>query len=250
MATVLCLLPQSDFDPTEAAVPWHVLTQAGHEVGFATETGAPAICDQITLTGNGLPNHLRMLKCRPENRTLYEAMAQDAAYRGPLRWDAVNPALYDALLMPGGHAPGMRPYLESEVVRDICRSFFDRDAPVAAICHGVLALARTKHGDGRSILHGRKTTALNNFQEKMAIRLTRGAMGDHYRTYPVTVQDEVSSLLASEGDFLSGPIFPSFGTAQKPNAGFIVIDGKYISARWPGDAYRLAFAFKALLASA
>jgi protease I len=247
MAKILCLLPQTDFDPTEAAVPWSVLANAGNDFAFSTETGAVAQCDMITLTGDGLPAHLAMLKCRPENRLLYEAMAQSEAYRAPLRWDCVNPNEFDALLMPGGHAKGMRPYLESEAVFAIARNFFERRAPVAAICHGVLALARAKGDDGRSILHGRKTTALNNFQEKTAIRLTRWAMGDHYQTYPTTVQDEVMALLSSKDHFLAGPVFPSFGTAKKPDAGFIVVDGNYVSARWPGDAYKLAFAFKALL---
>lgn len=247
MAKILCVLPQADFDPTEAAVPWSVLANDGHDFVFATETGDAAECDIITLTGDGLPAHLAMLKCRAENRLLYDAMVQSAAYCAPLRWDRVNPNEFDALLMPGGHAKGIRPYLESESVFAIARNFFERRAPVAAICHGVLALARAKGDDGRSILYGRKTTSLNNFQEKTAIHLTRRSMGDHYQTYPTTVQDEVMTLLSSKDHFLAGPVFPSFGTARKPNAGFIVIDGNYISARWPGDAYKLAYAFKALL---
>lgn len=40
MARVRCPLPDRDFDPTEAAVPWHTLTRAGHEVVFASEHGS------------------------------------------------------------------------------------------------------------------------------------------------------------------------------------------------------------------
>jgi putative intracellular protease/amidase len=36
---VLDPLPDRDFDVTEVAVPWRLLTDAGHEVVFATETG-------------------------------------------------------------------------------------------------------------------------------------------------------------------------------------------------------------------
>ena len=39
MARVLVPLPDTDFDVTEVAAPWHVLTGAGHEVVFATEHG-------------------------------------------------------------------------------------------------------------------------------------------------------------------------------------------------------------------
>lgn len=250
MAKILCIVPQSGFDPTEAAVPWAVLSDAGHEFAFATETGAVAQCDMITLTGDGLPGHLAMLKCRPENRRLYEAMAQRAAFASPTRWDQVDAADYAALLLPGGHAKTMRPYLESEHVFAIARDFMQRRAPVAAICHGVLALARAKGEDGRSLLFGRKTTALNNFQEKTAIMLTRGAMGDHYQTYPISVQDEVSALLADKRDFHGGPLLPHFGTAARPDKGFVVTDGPYVSARWPGDAYKLAHKFKALVEAA
>ena len=55
MSRVLILLPQEGFDPTEVAVPWKALSEAGHDVVFATETGAQAACDQVTLTGEGLP---------------------------------------------------------------------------------------------------------------------------------------------------------------------------------------------------
>ena len=36
---VLVPLPDADFDTTEVAVPWRLLTEAGHEVVFATERG-------------------------------------------------------------------------------------------------------------------------------------------------------------------------------------------------------------------
>ena len=39
MATVLLPLPDTDFDVTEVAVPWKVLTRLGHTVVFATEHG-------------------------------------------------------------------------------------------------------------------------------------------------------------------------------------------------------------------
>lgn len=39
MASVLMPLPDRDFDVTEVAVPWKLLTEAGHSVVFATETG-------------------------------------------------------------------------------------------------------------------------------------------------------------------------------------------------------------------
>jgi putative intracellular protease/amidase len=49
---VLMPLPDRDFDTTEVAVPWRLLTDAGHTVTVATEEGGrrPA-CDPRLLTG-------------------------------------------------------------------------------------------------------------------------------------------------------------------------------------------------------
>jgi hypothetical protein len=54
VARVLFLLPARDFDPSEAAVSWRVLVNAGHVVGFATPDGRPAVADDIMVTGKGL----------------------------------------------------------------------------------------------------------------------------------------------------------------------------------------------------
>ena len=39
MARVLIPIPRRDFDPTEVAISWEVLTYLGHEVVFATPGG-------------------------------------------------------------------------------------------------------------------------------------------------------------------------------------------------------------------
>jgi len=247
MAKILMLLPNEAFDPTEAGVPWHVLRRAGHEVCFATGDGTQAQCDQSTLSGEGLGGMLKPLAAKPDNADIYRRMEKGENFQNPLAWKDVNPDDFDALVMPGGHAPGMKPYLESKDVFFICRNFFEREAPVASICHGILALARTKDTDGKSILYGYQLTGLSNFQENIAYKMTKKTMGTHYQTYSETVQDEVSRVLANPKDFKPGPIYPAFGSAKKPNKGFVVKDRNLISARWPGDAYKLAYGFVNML---
>ncbi len=247
MAKVLMLLPNEEFDPTEAAVPWHVLNMAGHEVHFATGNGTQARCDERTLSGEGLGGLLKSLAAKPDNADIYRQMEQDKKFQNPLAWQDVKPDDFDALVIPGGHAPGMKPYLESEHVFSVCRNFFERQAPVASVCHGILALARTKNSDGLSILHGYQVTGLNNFQENIAYKMTKKTMGTHYQTYPVSVQDEVSQVLASPKDFKAGNLYQTFGTAKNPHKGFIVKDRNLISARWPGDVYKLAYGFVDML---
>ena len=56
MARVLMPLPDRDFDPTETAVPWRMLTHEGHEVVFATEAGGVAPAGDPLLLGGTLGN--------------------------------------------------------------------------------------------------------------------------------------------------------------------------------------------------
>src|SRR3569832_202905 len=54
MARILIPLPARDFDPSEAAVSWQVLLDAGHTINFATPDGRPAVADDMMLSGEGL----------------------------------------------------------------------------------------------------------------------------------------------------------------------------------------------------
>jgi deglycase len=61
----------------------------------------------------------------------------------------IDPADYDALVIPGGRAPE---YLRlNDAVLDIVRHFFDRDKPTAAICHGPQILTAAGVVKGRTV---------------------------------------------------------------------------------------------------
>jgi protease I len=126
-------------------------------------------------------------------------------------------------------------------------AFFASGKPVGAICHGVVLAARAQTPSGKSVLHGRKTTALTRQMEMTAWRLTRLTHGDYYRTYPVTVEDEVRAALAHPTDFATGPTSLTRDSLTHPDRGFTVRDQNYLSARWPGDAHRFALAFDEML---
>src|SRR5277367_6760206 len=97
---VVIPLPDRDFDTTEVAVPWHVLTRAGHEVVFATERGEVATCDPLLLTGVIFGK----LGAAPEPRAFYAELEASAAFRAPIRYDAIDPASFAGIVLPGGHA--------------------------------------------------------------------------------------------------------------------------------------------------
>ncbi len=63
------------------------------------------------------------------------------------------------------------------------------------------------------------------------------------------MQDEAAGALAAPEHFERGPInLGKRATADDPSAAFIVEDGRYISARWPGDAYEFSQRLLAQLA--
>ena len=283
MARVVVLLPARDFDPSEAAVCWRVLADAGHTVDFATPDGRPAVADQMMLTGRGLdpwgaipllrklPLIGLLMRANRDARKAYTAMTADRNYLAPLRWDAVDASAYDGLLLPGGHrARGMRDYLESEVLHNIVVRFFEDAKPVAAICHGVLLAARSiSKTTGRSVLWGYQTTALSWAFENSAwsvARLTRFWDPDYFRTYLeqagqprgyMSVQQEVTRALARPEDFREVPRDdPHYrrkisglvrDTMDDATAAFVVRDRNYVSARWPGDVHTFAKTFAGML---
>ena len=235
MARILVPLPDTDFDPTETAVPWRILRDAGHELVFATTAGAVPRCDPLLLTGVVFGK----LGADPPAIADYRRMQAAAEFVAPIRWQDIEPAQFDALLLPGGHAPGMKQYLDSALLQGHVAAFAALRRPIAAICHGVLLLARAKDpATGRSVLHGRRSTCLPKYMEALAYGLSFWKLGRYYRTYPAYVEDEVRAALASPEDFVRGPLtLGTRGSAQDDRAAFVLEDGDYISARWPGDAY-------------
>jgi putative intracellular protease/amidase len=247
VARVLLPLPDRDFDTTEVAVPWHVLRQAGHEIVFATEHGAPPSCDPLLLSGV----LFGQLGAAADAKQLYTELERDPAFRTPISWDRIRPEEYGALLLAGGHAPGMRQYLGSAALQQTIAAYWALGRPVGAICHGVLVLARALDpSTRRNVLHDRKTTCLPKYMERTAYYLTAWRRGRYYRTYDAYVEDEVKAALADPArQFMRGPrTLSTRGTETDDAPTFVVEDGRYVSARWPGDAWAFARAIRDRLA--
>jgi putative intracellular protease/amidase len=283
VAQILIPIPARDFDPTETAVPWLILSKAGHKVTFVTPDGKPGVADDIMVTGEGLdPWGLipglkklvmfgRLLRANKEARAAYAAMIASAEFNAPLRWEDAKATDYDGLILPGGHrARGMRAYLESADVQRLTVEFFRAGKPVGAICHGVLVAARAiDPATGRSVLYGRKTTSLTWALEKSASllgRIIRFWDPFYYRTYPdptgqaagyMSVQAEITRALVNPSDYCDVPKgAPDYrrktsGLARDSEVddspAFVVRDGNYVSARWPGDAHAFARALAEML---
>ena len=281
----MIVLPLRDFDPSEVAVTWKVLADAGNSVIFGTPDGLPAAADPLMLSGEELDLWGRIpilrkikllglgLRANGDARRAYASMRTSPSFLTPVPYSRLSVDQYDGLVLPGGHrARGMRQYLEDRQLQRLVGDFFDADKPVAAICHGVVLAARSvSKRTGHSVLHGRKTTALTWRLEKAAWSAMKyfGRVWDpaYYRTYlevgaePLgyrSVQAEVSRALAAPADFCDVPrdagdyfrktsgLFRDSVEDKRP--AWVVRDRRYVSARWPGDVHAFAAAFADVLA--
>ncbi|MEW9897545.1 type 1 glutamine amidotransferase domain-containing protein [Chitinivorax sp. PXF-14] len=283
--TVIIPIPSHDFDPTEVSVSWKILRDAGCRVEFATPDGQRGYADPLMISGQGLDpwgwipglKAIRLvgllLRADRHGREAYRQLQQDSAFLAPRRYAELKPDDYDGLLLPGGHAPRMKAYLEDRRLQAFVAAFFEsvdhagQAKPIAAVCHGVVLAARSiSPRTGKSVLHGRKTTALTWQLERSAWQLTRffARFWDpgYYRTYgeapgqPVgycSVESEVKRALANDADFIDVPkgsadfLLKTSGIARdrldNPRPAWVVQDGNYLSARWPGDVHTFAQAF-------
>jgi putative intracellular protease/amidase len=245
--TITFLLPEKDYDPSESGIIWQALVDKGFEVQFATPQGDKSYADErLVKTGLGILSPLLM----PDKSALtsYHNMTQSQAFAQPLSYQDVQIETSQGIFVPGGHAQGIKSLLESGAAQQIIVQAFNRDLPVGAVCHGVILLARSiDPATGKSVLFGKKTTALVRSMELSAWALTWLWLKNYYRTYPESVASEVRRVLASPKDFKNGPLLPIRDSKENLSPGFTVQDGNYVSARWPGDCHRLANDFVTLL---
>ncbi len=201
---VLVPLPDIDFDPTESATPWRICVDRGWRATFATEEGKVAVADRRLLMG-----FVRgPLGAGAMGLHDYKRMTAAPEYQKPIRYDEIDVDDYDAILLTGGHAPGMKQFLESKVLQEKVAGFFKQNKGVGAICHGLLVLARAiDPSTGKSVLYDYKITSLTKLLEMIGYASTFWLLGRRFRTYDAYVEDEVVAALRDPGQYSRGRLF-------------------------------------------
>ena len=89
----------------------------------------------------------------------------------------VNVAGYDILILPGGRAP--EEVRKEKTALDLARSFFEKNRPVAAICHGGQTLISA------GLVKGRRVTCYKSVVPEMK------EAGAHYEDAEVVVDNNL-----------------------------------------------------------
>ena len=98
------IISADNFEDTELLVPYYRMLEEGHDVDIAS-----------------------MKKGKIRGKKGYEVEANKAL-------KDVNSGDYDFLILPGGKAP--EAIRKEQKALEVARDFFDKNKPVAAICHG------------------------------------------------------------------------------------------------------------------
>lgn len=245
---ILIPIPSYGFDPTEVAIPWSFLKYKKEKITFATPDGLIARGDSRLLTGKGFGPLKKMLMADNTAIVQYNKMVNSNEFQQPISYKEIKNNEFEAIILPGGHDPGMKSYLESKVLQKEIAAFFELKKPIGAICHGAVLAARTLDKEKqKSVLYSYNTTALLSSQELLAYYLTCLWLKNYYRTYPMTVQQEVTSSLRESSQFQTGRLTFKRDSNENTKHAFVVEDRNYVSARWPGDAHLFAQTFYKIL---
>ena len=156
-------LPSYGCDPSEVAIPWKILSEKGFEIVFCTPNGNKATTDQIMLTRKKTRSFKICFGSQTRCCSGYSELERCEAFKNPLKYSEAKEEDFDAILLPGGHDKPVKEYLESEILQKLIASFFTKTKPVAAICHGVVLVARAKDKQtGKSVLYNYKLLLYSN----------------------------------------------------------------------------------------
>jgi putative intracellular protease/amidase len=143
----------------EVVASHRVLRGAGVEVDIATPGGVRPTVDLISLDERGGVGKAAAEELRAYLDSLSDQLAQ------PLTLDEVSVADYDAVFVPGGHAP------MEDLARDadLGRLLADADRRgtiVAALCHGPAGLLSASGGETGFTFAGRRMTVFTDEEER------------------------------------------------------------------------------------
>lgn len=226
----------------ELLQPVKLLLDAGHHVTFATPNGNAPTVDKTSIDKMYFNND------EAELQTYKDLLAQlklNLPEQSPVislsRVEQLGYAHFDAVYIPGGHAP-MQDLLHSRPLGRLLKDFHEQGKTTALVCHGPVALlstlpdaenftrqlqrAKPVKGSADWIYAGYKMTVISNKEEEEAKGLLNGGA---MKFYPQTALEQ------------AGGLYRSNASNWTP---YVVIDRELITGQNPASANQVG---KALL---
>jgi putative intracellular protease/amidase len=140
---------------TELAAPYYILTEAGHEVVFASPDGGEAPID--------------LLSMKPPYDTKYtEKFSKDKiamyAAKNTRKLRDIDYSTYDAVFFPGGYGLIWDLASDSYAIK-LVRDFYESGRPVAMVCHAPAILRDVKLSNGKHLVEGLDLTGFKNEED-------------------------------------------------------------------------------------
>lgn len=148
----------------EMATPYYALADAGHAVEIASIQGGAAAHDPGSVSADPAqrPAAVRRFLADPA------AMAKLGA---TLAIDAVDPAAYGAIFLPGGHGT-MWDFPTSPALARAVGAIHAAGGVVGAVCHGPAGLVNARRADGEPLVAGLRVNSFTDAEEA-AVNLTQ-----------------------------------------------------------------------------
>ena len=186
----------------EVAHPWHVFTEAGYAVEFASPKGGFAPMD---------PKSFNLED--PQNKALWNNLETVEALVHTQALGNLDLSKYAAIFFAGGHGT-MWDFPDSPVVQNAIVTFIESDRPVAAVCHGPAALVNVTLSDEKPLLEGRIVNGFTDEEE---------ALVDLTEVVPFLLESRMKE---------SGATFTESAPFQK----HVAVDGFLITGQNPASA--------------
>lgn len=131
--------------------------KAGYKVDLATPGGVAPSVDPLSLEPKNVGE---------ETAARFRAYVDDNAdrLRRPLVLAEVDPGIYDAIVIPGGHGPVEDLYKDPDLGRLLVQAD-EAGTVIGAVCHGQAGLLPANRPDGRWTFEGRRMTAFSDEEE-------------------------------------------------------------------------------------
>jgi len=187
----------------EFAAPYYTFLDAGAAVIVASPKGGEPPLDPKSDTPDGQTELTERFKNDPRTQSVL---------RSTVKLADVKAEDFDAIFYPGGHGP-MWDLAEDSTSNALVEAFYNAGKPVAAVCHGPVALHHAKF-KGEPIVKGKRVSAFTNSEEE-AVGLTK--------VVPFLLEDELKRL---------GGLFEKVPDWQS----FAIVDGRLITGQNPASS--------------